>query len=138
MWKDGTVTVVPDLKPRLTHGEYVTLSNCTVASNLRELVLSVVQNVSKKSTCTEMIHLSSYAVQDYISADSLVLHLSEKDTFTENENVSLLGCEIAGNNGQYRIKNISNTTLVSTCMTNPIIYDALARGVFFEFGKGNI
>ncbi len=120
VWKDGTVTVVPDLKPRLTHGEYVTLSNCTVASNLRELVLSVVQNVSKKSTCTEMIHLSSYAVQDYISADSLVLHLSEKDTFTENENVSLLGCEIAGNNGQYRIKNISNTTLVSTCMTNPI------------------
>ena len=89
VWKDGTVTVTPDLKPLLTHGEYVTLSNCTVRSNLREFVLSAVHNISKKSTCTEMVHFPSYKVKEYSSPDSLVLPLKAADTFTINENISI-------------------------------------------------
>ena len=55
IWKDGTVTVDKiSAKRNLTNGEFVRLANCTVESNSREYVVTMLENVMRRLTCTKL------------------------------------------------------------------------------------
>eukprot|EP00505_MAST-04D_sp_SCG-Rhode-Island_P001556 Stramenopile-MAST_4_protein_1556 len=121
VWTDGTVTVSPDAKANLTHGEYVTLTGCTVNDNLRELVVTMVGDIARKSTCTEVVSLPSYQIYKFTGNRSIAVQHHAQKTYAVNENVTISGCETLINQGQYEVQEFKEIFRVSKCMSIPIL-----------------
>ena len=80
IWKDGTVTVYnKGAKHNLTNGEFINLSNCTMEDNNGEFIITLLEDTTRRLTCTNMEYYD-YLIEGYVNNNTVVAKVDEMST----------------------------------------------------------